>query len=161
MSALYIIRGLPGAGKSTLAREIKERTGADHWEADQYFVNDGVYQFDGSKIGEAHVQCETNFVESLRSNRDVVVSNTFTRFHEFIGYIVSAQEAKYDIMIIECLENYGSLHNVPEIALERMRSRWIPNSLLKEADLLVEVDWDDIHIFNQEEFQLYSSLVKL
>ena len=42
MKELYLIRGLPGSGKSTLAKSI----GGIHIEADQYFVESGVYKFD-------------------------------------------------------------------------------------------------------------------
>jgi len=160
MSILYIVRGLPGSGKSTLAKEIAATTGADHWEADQYFTDaNGNYKWDGSKIGEAHIQCENNFNNSLEQNRNVVVSNTFTKFREFIDYIVYAQECKYDVVIIECLNNYGSVHNVPPETMERMRNRWEPNALLlvaKEKGTLKEIiDLDDISLFNSDEFDLY------
>ena len=43
---LYIVRGIPGSGKSTFAKTL----GGIHIEADQYFVDgDGNYNFDGSK----------------------------------------------------------------------------------------------------------------
>jgi predicted kinase len=162
MSKLYIIRGLPGAGKSTLAKEIAARTGADHWEADQYFIKNGVYKFDGMSIGEAHDQCHSNFSDSILAGRDVIVSNTFTRLREFEEYVYDAQSCKYDVIIIECLENYGSIHNVPDSSMERMRSRWEPNSKLQEiqakASMAFEFDWEDITLLNQDEFDLHEML---
>jgi len=157
MSVLYIVRGLPGSGKSTLAKEIAAATGADHWEADQYFTDaHGNYKWDGMLIGEAHTQCEMNFNRSLEENRNVVVSNTFTRLRELIQYVVYAQDAKYDVVIIECLNNYGSIHNVPPETMDRMRKRWEPNSLLKTAkdELGVIIDFEDVSLFNSDEFDL-------
>jgi adenylate kinase family enzyme len=51
---IYIVRGCPGSGKSTFAKTL----GGIHIEADQYFVDaDGNYNFDGSKIKNAHAWC--------------------------------------------------------------------------------------------------------
>ena len=55
MKTLYLLRGLPGSGKSTLAKSI----GGIHIEADQYFMEDGEYKFDGSKIKLAHNYCQS------------------------------------------------------------------------------------------------------
>ena len=46
MKAIYLLRGLPGAGKSTVAK----RLGGEHYEADMYFMQDGEYKFDGAKL---------------------------------------------------------------------------------------------------------------
>ncbi len=40
--AILLIRGLPGSGKSTIARALAAATGAVHCEADDYFVVHGV-----------------------------------------------------------------------------------------------------------------------
>jgi len=46
MKELFLLRGLPGAGKSTLAKSI----GPINIEADQYFIDsDGEYKFDALK----------------------------------------------------------------------------------------------------------------
>ena len=46
---LYLLRGLPGAGKSTLAKSI----GAIYFEADMFFMEGNEYKFDIRKIQEA------------------------------------------------------------------------------------------------------------
>ena len=55
---LILLRGLPGAGKSTLAKVILQFRETDEPEvlsADDFFVNEnGVYEFDAQKIKEAH-----------------------------------------------------------------------------------------------------------
>lgn len=52
---LILIRGLPGSGKTTMAKTLYP----DHvlCEADQFFETDKGYIFDGSKIKEAHAYC--------------------------------------------------------------------------------------------------------
>ena len=42
MKTLYIVRGVPGSGKSTFAKSI----GGIHIEADQFFMENGKYNFD-------------------------------------------------------------------------------------------------------------------
>lgn len=46
---LLLIRGLPGSGKSTMAKEYA-KAGYVHCEADQFFEIDGQYRFDASKL---------------------------------------------------------------------------------------------------------------
>lgn len=54
MQTLTLIRGLPGAGKSTLASELVSREpNTKHFEADMFFVEDGMYRFDKSKLNGA------------------------------------------------------------------------------------------------------------
>jgi len=48
---LYIVRGIPGSGKSTFAKTL----GGNHYEADMYFIGEsGNYNFDPTKIKDAH-----------------------------------------------------------------------------------------------------------
>ena len=41
MKTLYIVRGVPGSGKSTFAKTL----GGTHFETDNYFMIDGEYKF--------------------------------------------------------------------------------------------------------------------
>jgi adenylylsulfate kinase-like enzyme len=43
---LYLLRGIPGAGKSTLAKQF----GDSHFETDRFFMVDGEYKFDPTNI---------------------------------------------------------------------------------------------------------------
>ena len=50
MKTLYIVRGLPGSGKSTFAHTLD----CPVFEADMFFVNsEGVYNFDFTRIKDA------------------------------------------------------------------------------------------------------------
>ena len=60
---IYIIRGLPGSGKTTLAHNLVSRhccVAADDFMVDE----NGDYAFDASKLGECHRRC-TEAVESM------------------------------------------------------------------------------------------------
>jgi tRNA uridine 5-carbamoylmethylation protein Kti12 len=51
---LYIVRGIPGSGKTTFAKSLN----CPVFEADMFFVNSqGIYNFDYTKIKDAHAWC--------------------------------------------------------------------------------------------------------
>ena len=56
MQELIIIRGIPGSGKTTMAKSYQ---GYSHYEADMFFMKDGVYNFDRAKIKNAHNWSDT------------------------------------------------------------------------------------------------------
>ena len=81
MKELFLLRGLPGAGKSTLAKMLAGEKEYRHKEADMFFVDaDGNYKFEPSKIKDAHAWCqeEVDFMMKYEHS-PIVVSNTFTQ----------------------------------------------------------------------------------
>ena len=130
MKILKIIRGLPGSGKSTLAEALMEHYSKQQipcawYEADMFFVKDGIYTYDKNKIAFAHDWCNDQVVKAMQNEIDVViVSNTFCRKWEAAHYIHWAQAEGYSIQVISLSAEFGSVHNVPEEALNKMKERW-------------------------------------
>jgi predicted kinase len=129
---LYIVRGLPGSGKSTFALDL---VGSDFLvcEADKYFMVDGEYKFDGSKLKEAHESCrnlvETYMKDSLVNDqfyREIAVSNTFTQAWEMQPYLDLAKQYGYMVFTIIVENRHGGVnqHGVPDEALTRMKDRF-------------------------------------
>jgi len=122
---LIIIRGLPGAGKSTLAKSL----GGINIEADQYFMVDGEYKFDSSKIKLAHNYCQSQTQAWMGSNGEqvnvdrIVVSNTFTQEWEMDYYYKLAEKYGYRVYSLVVENRHGGVneHGVPE---EKMRNRF-------------------------------------
>jgi hypothetical protein len=52
------------------------------------------------------------------------VANTFTQFWEVKPYLDLADQHDYNVVIIVCTNDFGSTHDVPDDAIERMRERW-------------------------------------
>lgn len=134
MKTLYIIRGLPGSGKSTYAESL----GVPYFEADMYFVQDGEYVFDQTQLHRAHTWCFDNVTAYVKGGRNVAVSNTFTTVKEMRPYVELAREHEYTIVVVEVKTSYGSVHNVPEETLARMAARWqeVPDNMY---DVLQEI----------------------
>ena len=124
--SLTLIRGLPGSGKSTLAARLRASFGENtvHFEADQYFMRDGVYQFDATKLGKAHGYCQYETRKALELGKVVIVSNTFTLRSELEPYFDMALEFDIIPQIILCQGSFGSIHNVPDEAMARMQKRF-------------------------------------
>lgn len=131
-----IIRGLPGSGKSTLAKKIQPNE-KFHCEADKFFVKDGSYNFDPSKIKDAHNYCQESFITAINTKHNtpihnVVVSNTFTQMWEMAFYIGACKSAGIEYSIIDLYDGgftnetlfSRNVHGVPMQAIERMRARY-------------------------------------
>lgn len=130
MTALYLIRGLPGSGKSTFAKKqvVLDNAAsilAIHLEADMFQMKNGVYVFNGDNVGLSHVWCQQTTRIFLHNGYNVYVSNTFTTQKELQYYRDIAAEVDVPLVICSMAGQFGNIHNVPEEVLEKMRSRWV------------------------------------
>ncbi len=131
---LVLIRGLPGSGKSTMAQALCYNPDWVHQEADQFWMKDGEYLFDASRLREAHEWCQTKKREALAAGCSVVSSNTFTTVKELRPYFDIAREFNIVPNVFVAQNNFGNVHNVPAETLDRMRARfaWDISELFKE-----------------------------
>lgn len=121
---LYIIRGLPGAGKSTVAAALTPWNVA----ADDY---PGLYSPSGLLNLElqslSHQWCFAQVEKMLqRGRKKVAVHNTFTQLKYIEPYITLAEQYGYRVQIVHCEGNHGNIHNVPPEVMSRMKSSWEP-----------------------------------
>lgn len=121
--ALILIRGLPGSGKSTMARRLI-KYGFIHVEADQYFMKGEEYRFDPTRLKDAHNYSMARTTQLLIEGHSVVVSNTFTRLWEMEFYAKLAKRLGVRFQVFEATGTWKNVHDVPEHVLDDMRNRW-------------------------------------
>jgi predicted kinase len=130
MGTVYILAGLPGSGKSTWARQYGG-TMSTIVSADHFFERSGgKYNFDFTKLGEAHGECLKSFVEALIDGHSYVfVDNTNTTIPEIALYYALARAYGYkvELHLFLCSEEVSfrrNIHNVPMKSIEMMRKRF-------------------------------------
>lgn len=132
MPNCIILRGLPGSGKSHLAKLIVNHAEGVYrlCSADDFFVRDGKYKFDGSRIGLAHDYCWRSFVEGINLKLNIIVDNTNTTKKEYERYVDYAKNNGYivSIVTVDTLLSDEELakrntHGVPALTISKMRTR--------------------------------------
>ena len=122
MSKLYIVRGVPGSGKSTYVKEHLSEIW--HLETDKFFYKNGKYEFDISKIKEAHHFTQRLAEQIMETGADLVVSNTFTQLWEMQPYLDMASKYGYSVSVIRLENRFKNLHNVPSEVISSMENRF-------------------------------------
>lgn len=130
---LYLIRGLPGSGKSSLADSL----GLPVYSADDFFYELGYelgkgYAYDPSRIKEAHEACQNNTRRTLQVKEGAVVANTFAKRWELEPYINMAREFGVRLTIMDLFDGgltddelaERNIHDVPAVKIAQMRAGW-------------------------------------
>lgn len=136
MRAFYIMRGIPGAGKSYRVGELRknlfnyERESLAAFSADDFFMTGGTYRFDPRKLPEAHEMCRRQALDAMwRDTHCIVVENTHIHRWEYISYVYAAKLAEYDVVVIEVMPTTieelvkccaRCVHGVPHETIARM-----------------------------------------
>jgi len=128
-TCLILLRGLPGAGKSTLAKVLSEHGKYPVFSVDDYFTNEqtGEYVFDFKNNHLAYKLCEENTKQSMINHASkILVHNTFTMDWELEPYFKLASIYTYTLFVVT-VENYhqqGNIHNVSIEQLQKMAEKY-------------------------------------
>ncbi len=160
---VFIMRGVSGSGKSTIAAAIAANLGAALCRtvsADRYFhlpytngvdrdfglPPEGEYDFRPNELGFAHAACMRNFMNCLSAGADVVVDNTNTTWGEIAPYVLVAAAYRAEVIIVqvhcdEVTAHGRNVHNVPLEVVRAMTAR-MREPLPPFAPPAVHVDGD-------------------
>lgn len=128
MKEVVILRAVSGSGKSTFAELLcAGRKDAVICCADDYFMVDGEYKFDVTKLKSAHTECYRKFLLAAQNENInlIVVANTNTAPSEFKIYEETAKllDIRVFHVVIENRHGSNDVHNVPSEAKERQRNK--------------------------------------
>lgn len=124
---LILVRGLPGAGKTTFGEYIAAGQNVQVYSADDFFEIGGEYIFDATRLGEAHAYCKDRTLLAMEvGNPTIIVANTFTTQKEMQPYLDMAETHGYRVfsVIVENRHGNASIHNVPTETVEKMKARF-------------------------------------
>jgi predicted kinase len=128
--SLFLLRGLPGSGKSTIANALSESGKYPVFSVDDYFTNQTTdtyhFKFDENHI--AYKQCESNTEKSMQEQAPkIFIANTFTLGWEIEPYFKLASKYNYKIFVltVENYHGYKNIHDVSQSQIEKMAEKYV------------------------------------
>ena len=129
---LILLRGLPGSGKSDIAKKLIGN-GIIH-STDRYLIKNGKYEFDRDNIAKYHYY---NLISSIRSMKKgispIIIDNTNITAYSCINYVEQGKMYGYEIIIIEPDTSWAfdveelvkrNSHNVPRETIIDMLQKY-------------------------------------
>jgi len=161
---LILMRGLSGSGKSFLAKQLAGDTGII-CSTDDFFMIDGVYQFDPKKLHENHLKNQEKVEKAMTHNLSpIVVDNTNVMAWENKNYVELAKKYGYSVTIREPespwwkkyfskqmseedknilaeMLSQKTQHDVPKVSIRGGLDRW-EHGITEESILNSKCPWE-------------------
>ncbi|PJZ54204.1 AAA family ATPase [Leptospira adleri] len=127
--SLILIRGLPGAGKSALAKLLSENGKYPVFSVDDYFTDPETkeYRFRYAENHLAYKSCEERTQKAMEErSTKIFVDNTFTLSWEMEPYFKMASKWNYTVYVftVENYHNGKNIHSIEEEQLLKMASKY-------------------------------------
>lgn len=138
---LFLMQGIPGSGKSTMAKVIADKYEAIIFSTDDFWItrigDQVIYSWNREKLGEAHRWNQRRCVQEMMSDDggNIVIDNTNIKKRDAQVYFDLASMFNYDIQVVRV--------EVPvDVAIARQESRpedrRIPNHVIRNMQDTME-----------------------
>lgn len=102
MKTLVLMRGPSGCGKSTYAEKLKAEKGGVIFSTDDFFMIEGKYQFNISKLGEYHNKNRERTLCAMKDGVEtIIIDNTNINVRDMEPYFRMASQYEYEIQLIQ------------------------------------------------------------
>lgn len=127
---LIILRGLPGAGKTTLARVLSENGKYPLFSVDDFFTDakTGKYSFVFSKNHIAYRQCLQHCEKAMKENiLKIILHNVFSMQWEMEPYFKLAKQYSYTLHIttVEKYHTHSNTHGITNEQIKKMAKKFM------------------------------------
>jgi predicted kinase len=124
-STVWLLRAAQGAGKSFTATQLNQLPNSIICCADDYFMVNGEYKFDGSKLKYAHQECQQKFINALELGKEnIIVANCNARERDFAFYVEAAKQygAVLISLVVENRHGNRNVHGCDEQIVDRVKN---------------------------------------
>lgn len=137
MKYMFINHAIPGSGKSTLSNILAEFIpNTEICSTDDYFMVDGKYVYDPSKVKHYHQLNFKNAIKQMDAGKNVIIDNTNVTKKSYFQYEEEALKRDYQIF---------HLYFKPDIDLSKKRNiHGVPDNTLVNMARLLSNDFDEL-----------------
>lgn len=150
---LIIVRGLPGSGKTTLAKELAKENGKIY-SLDDYFMENDKYNYNPKKYNDAQLWTQYNVVSAMKKGEELIIlDNHNIRKWEVKPYVRAAIELGYKVEFQEPNTPWKkdlnellkkSSHHTTRKFIKRMINKW-EDDFTVENILASELPYDKVN----------------
>jgi hypothetical protein len=143
MCVIVLTRAIPGGGKTTIVKAIQQKYPETVvCSADDFFTQDGVYNFDIRNLSAAHAACKEKFFKAIDNDELIVIcDNTNITWTEVQYYAELAAICNYTIILSspdtpwvndpeECFKK--TTHDVPLDRIKKMYDKWKSSESIRD-----------------------------
>ena len=141
MSKLIIVRGIPGSGKSTFAKTLGVK---NINEADDYFIQNGVYVYEKDLLPQAHAWVYRKTRRQLLAGEDVVVSNVSNFRDDVTALLRIARTCGATAEVYTMLSRYKTIHAVSENHIAKMENILVVNEKYIAEDITAFIGYTPV-----------------